>query len=210
MPPELPTEATTEPPPELGTLPQPHGNQTHGLRSKKPIIRALLCPAEAEAWDLAPVPHDCSEVLEEIFREYYVLKYRVHAWEHDQAPIKAVEALQARLRLLHIPLRGLLKSVEVHARIKETEQTHDMGDAVLAYLRTLPAQRLETYLTEGEAPRFDPATGRLLTDVSRETGGKNDLDHNPAPGFKGAPDSDGTPSAPDPGWAVPRGGPEGD
>ncbi len=170
---DLPAEATAELPsefpPELGTSSRPHPNQTHGLRSKRPIIRALLNPAEAEAWDLAPVPHDCSEVLEEIFREYCVLKYRVHAWEHDKAPpIEGVEALQARIRLLHIPLRGLLKSVEVHARIKETEQTHDMGDAVLTYLRTLPAHRLEELMIAGEAPRCDPTTGQPILTARRE------------------------------------------
>jgi len=112
-------------------------------------------------------------VLEEVFREYCVLKYRVHAF--DRAPGRAapkdMAALAAMLRAYHIPLRGLIKAVEVHARMKEAEQTHDMGDSVLAYLRTLPAHRLEDYMMNQEAPRFDPVTGGLLATggVPRET-----------------------------------------
>ncbi len=147
------------------SLPEPHPNQKHGLHSKKAIVRALLPDDEAEAWDLAPVPSDCPEALEEVFREYFVMKFRVHKWESGiERPSTAteVQALAQRLRLLHIPLRGLLKSVEVHARLKEAEQTADMGDAVLAYLRTLPDHQLGQFMFEGEAPRFDPATQVLL------------------------------------------------
>lgn len=147
------------------SLPQPHGNTQHGLHSKRAIVRALLPDDEAQVWDLTPVPADCPEALEEIFREYFVMKFRVHKWESGLSqPTDATEvtSLAARLRLLHIPLRGLLKSVEVHARLKEAEQTHDMGDAVLAYLRTLPDHQLESWVLEGEAPRFDPGTGQPL------------------------------------------------
>ena len=147
------------------SLPEPHHSTKHGLRSKKAIVRALLPDDEAEAWDLTPVPADCPEALEEIFREYFVMKFRVHKWESGlEAPKSSTEVttLAARLRLLHIPLRGLLKSVEVHARLKEAEQTADMGDAVLAYLRTLPDHQLHEFVFDGEAPRWDPGSGQPL------------------------------------------------
>ena len=149
-------------PRDEGALPRVHGNTKHGLFSKVPIIRALLPPDEAEAWDRAPVPSDCSEALEEIFREFYVQLYRVHKWEQGQEVPGDVEALQPRVRLLHLPLRGLLKSIEHHARLKEAERTSDMGDAVLTYLRTLPAHRLEELMIAGEAPRCDPTTGQPI------------------------------------------------
>ena len=195
-------ELSPEPNPGLGGLPQPHVNTQHGVYSKVQVIRALLPPDEAAVWDAAPVPADCTEILEEVFREYCVLKFRVHAWELGQAapgaarrPPKDIAALSAVLRAYHITLRGLIKATEVHARMKEAEQTSDMGDAVLAYLRTLPAHRLETYMLQDEAPRFDPVSGRLLTDVSRETEEIADADRDsPGPGR-----DDGTPDPGGPG-----------
>ncbi|MEE8174169.1 MAG: hypothetical protein V3T71_02475 [Dehalococcoidia bacterium] len=199
-----PARAVAEPGPSSEDLARlQHGNQQHGLYAKKALIRALLPPGEAEAWDQAPVPSDCPPVLEEIFREYCVLKYRVHAWEQARKPAEAIAELSARLRAYHIPLRGLIKAVEVHARLKEAEQTHDMGDAVLAYLRTLPAHRLEDYMLEQEAPRFDPVSGRLLTDVSHETV-EEESHHDGRDGPNGPRHDPGTP---DPGGPEPGGGP---
>lgn len=184
------------------SLPEPHPNQQHGLYSKRPIIRALLSDAEAEVWDAAPVPADCPEMLEEVFREYCVLKFRLHAWERGRAPSKDLAALSAVLRAYHIPLRGIIKAVEVHARMKEADQTGDMSDAVLAYLRTLPAHRLEQYMLEAEAPRFHPTTGERLTEVVPETPFEEVADDDSGaerdgPGERGAGPDEGTP---DPGW----------
>ena len=149
-------EATFE-----GKLPRPHGNTKHGLKAKRPIIRALLPEDETEAWDRAPVPSNCPEMLEEIFREFCVLKYRVHRWESDAEQAATVTVLQARIDLLKMPLRGLLKAVEVHARIIEGEHEAESGDAIMAYLRTLPAHKLESYIMEG-APRIHPGTGQPI------------------------------------------------
>ena len=78
----------------------------------------------------------------------------------------SVENCMARVRiasLLHLPLRGLLKSVELYTRLKDAEQTADMSDAALAYLRTLPAHQLEEYV-----PRFDPTTGQPILATPRQ------------------------------------------
>ncbi len=165
------SRATSDPgtePGDEGALPRVHGNTKHGLYSKQPIIRALLPPDEAEAWDRAPVPSYCSEALQEDIREFCVQLYRVHKWEQGQEVPGDVDALQARLRLLHLPLRSLIKSIEHHARLKEAERTSDMGDAVLTYLRTLPANRLEELMIAGEAPRCDPTTGQPIPTARRE------------------------------------------
>jgi len=133
---------------------------THGL--DVPVIRALLPDDEAEAWDRAPVPGNCPEALEELFRELCVLKYRIHKWESKEGAAETVSSLQKRLDLYRLPLRGLLKAIETHARIIEVEHGVDTGDAEIQYLRTLPAHQLESYLMQGEAPRFHPGTGLPL------------------------------------------------
>ena len=132
----------------------------HGL--EVPVIRALLPDDEAEAWDRAPVPGNCPEMLEELFREFCVLKFRVHKWETREEKAETVTALQKRIDLYRLPLRGLLKTIETHARIIEVEHGVDTADAEIQYLRTLPAHQLESYLMQGEAPRFHPGTGLPL------------------------------------------------
>ena len=133
---------------------------THGM--EVPVIRALLPNDEAEAWDRAPVPGNCPEMLEELFREFCVLKFRAHKFEKREEDPETVSALQARIDLYRFPLRGLLKAVETHARIIEVEHGIDTADAEISYLRTLPAHQLESYLMQGEAPRFHPGTGQPL------------------------------------------------
>lgn len=133
---------------------------THGL--DVPVIRALLPLDEAEAWDRAPVPGNCPEMLEELFREFCVLKFRVHKWESTAAKAETVTALQKRIDLYRVPLRGLLKAIETHARIIEVEHGVDSSDQEISYLRTLPAHQLESFIMQGEAPRFHPGSGKPL------------------------------------------------
>lgn len=133
---------------------------THGL--EVPVIRALLPADEADAWDRAPVPGNCPEMLEELFREFCVLKFRAHKVEVKEGPAQTVSALQKRIDLYRVPLRGLLKAIETHARILEVEHGIDTADAEIQYLRTLPAHQLEAFLMQGEAPRWHPGTGQPL------------------------------------------------
>ena len=70
--------------------------------------------------------------------------------------------IRRRLDLLHRPLRGALKAIEVQARIREAEGNANTSDAVVAYLQSLPDHRLGEILLEGEAPRFHPETGEPL------------------------------------------------
>jgi hypothetical protein len=158
------------------------GNYQHGTHHERaPIIRALLPDDEAEAWDRAPVPGNCPEMLEEIFREFCVLKFRVHKWESNQEKADAVSSLQARIDLLKVPLRGLLKAIEVHARIIEVETgVGQDSDAVAAYLRSLPSHQLESYVMEGEAPRFHPGTGLPLIEAGQVVPAR-EIDRGPEP-----------------------------
>lgn len=133
---------------------------THGM--EVPVIRALLPNDEAEAWDRAPVPGNCPEMLEELFREFCVLKFRAHRLEVKEGPAETVTALQKRIDLYRVPLRGILKAIETHARILEVEHGIDTADAEIQYLRTLPAHQLEAFLMQGEAPRWHPGTGQPL------------------------------------------------
>lgn len=133
---------------------------THGM--EVPVIRALLPDDEADAWDRAPVPGNCPEMLEELFREFCVLKFRAHKVEVREGPAQTVSALQKRIDLYRVPLRGLLKAIETHARILEVEHGIDTADAEIQYLRTLPAHQLEAFLMQGEAPRWHPGTGQPL------------------------------------------------
>ena len=59
----------------------PGNNAKHGLYSSQPIVRSLLSPGEAEAWDSAAIPVGTSPDVEEAMREYAVQRYRIHAWE---------------------------------------------------------------------------------------------------------------------------------
>ena len=175
--------------PELGkdvTVPGP--NTKHGLYSAKPIIRSLLSEGEAEAWDEAAVPVGTSPDVEEVMREYAVQRYRVHAWEKARPLLEGgkVEArlqeLKVRLDLMHRPLRGALKAIEVQARIREAEGNTNTSEAIIAYLKSLPSHRLGEILLNEEAPRFHPETGQpLLPAVSRET----------VPGAEAGPESPG-------------------
>lgn len=180
-------ESTIPALPELGkdvTVPGP--NARHGLYSAVPIIRSLLSEGEGEAWDQAAVPVGTSPDVEEVMREYAVQRYRVHSWEkarplpeNGKAEVRLKE-LKARLDLLHRPLRGALKAIEVQARIREAEGNANTSDAIVAYLRSLPSHRLGEILLNEEAPRFHPETGQpLLPAVSRET----------VPGAESGPDS---------------------
>lgn len=163
--------------PELGkdvTVPGP--NAKHGLYSTKAIIRSLLSEGEAEAWDEAPVPVGTSPDVEEVMREYAVQRYRVHAWEKARPMLETgkvedrLKELKARLDLMHRPLRGQLKAIEVQARIREAEGNTNTSEAIVAYLKSLPSHRLGEILLNEEAPRFHPDSGQpLLPTVSRET-----------------------------------------
>lgn len=152
-------------------------NAKHGMYSAQPIVRSLLSEGEASAWDSAPVPVGTSPDVEEVMREYAVQRYRVHVFEQanplpNHGPIeKILKELRARLDLIHRPLRGALKAIEVQARIREAEGSLNTSDAVVAYLRSLPDHRLGEILLEGEAPRFHPESGEPLElpAVSRET-----------------------------------------
>lgn len=163
-------------------------NAKHGLYSSHPIVRSLLSPGEAEAWDQAAIPVGTSSDVEEVMREYAVQRYRVHKWESAHPMSEGgtdvhLKQLRTRLDLLHRPLRGALKAIEVQARIRESEGSASTSDAVVAYLRSLPAHRLGEVLLEGEAPRFHPESGELLAlpaSVSRET---------PLPGATVGPES---------------------
>ena len=59
----------------------PGNNAKHGLYSSQPIVRSLLSPGEAEAWDSAAIPVGTSPDVEELMREYAVQRYRIHSWE---------------------------------------------------------------------------------------------------------------------------------
>ncbi len=66
------------------------------------------------------------------------------------------------LNLMEIPMRAILKSLEVHARMKEADVFTASEEALLAHLRALPATELTEIMLHGEFPRLDPGTGLPL------------------------------------------------
>ena len=113
--------------PELAYLAKdvtvPGNNAKHGMYSSLPIVRSLLSPGEAEAWDSAAIPVGASPDVEEVMREYAVQRYRIHAWGKanplpEGGSEDRLKEIQRRLNLLHRPLRGALKAIEVQALIR--------------------------------------------------------------------------------------------
>ena len=101
----------------------PGNNAKHGLYSSQPIVRSLLSHGEAEAWDSAAIPVGASPDMEEVMREYAVQRYRIHSWEKanplpEGGAEDRLKEIQRRLNLLHRPLRGALKAIEVQAGIR--------------------------------------------------------------------------------------------
>ena len=157
--------------PELAYLAKdvtvPGNNAKHGLYSSQPIVRSLLSPGEAEAWDSAAIPVGASPDVEEVMPEYAVQRYRIHSWEKvnplpEGGAEDRLKEIRRRLDLLHRPLRGALEAIEVQARICEAEGNANKSDAVVAHLRSLPSHRLGEILLQGEAPQCDPTTGQLI------------------------------------------------
>ena len=153
--------------PELAYLAKdvtvPGNNAKHDMYSSLPIVRSLLSPGEAEAWDSAAIPVGTSPDVEEVMREYAVQRYRIHSWEKanplpEGGAEDRLKEIRRRLDLLHRPLRGALKAIGVQARIREAEGHANTSDPVVAYLRSLPGHRLGEFLLEGEPPRCNPTT----------------------------------------------------
>ena len=93
---------------------------------------------------------------------FRVQKYIEKTWPtNNRQP--GVVRLARMVDLVERTGRLLLKAIEVDARIQEGQpEGSDAQAAYMAYLRTLPAERLSELLLEGEMPRLDPGTGLLI------------------------------------------------
>lgn len=152
------------------------GQPTHGYYSMQEIIRDTLPEDERAAWDGAGVPLGTSPALEEVFRELAVIRYRVHRWIMDtrgdgRSQKKGKLAhLKNQIYLLDRPLAKLLRAMEVEARLREVEERGASQEAILAYLKSVPTDQLAVVMLQGELPRMDPHTGKLLLPTGQEGG----------------------------------------